>query len=70
MDSKICRHCNLEKPLSDFENRKDVKGGKSHKCNQCKKDKVNVPLLEQKHHQTSKNSTESIYFEHDPYYQL
>jgi hypothetical protein len=35
METKICRECNLEKPLSEFRNRKDSKDGKRNDCKIC-----------------------------------
>jgi hypothetical protein len=75
VETKYCRHCGIEKPILNFESRRDVKGGRSHKCQDCSKNKIHVyttPPAQLIRQQKMRKTTPKVvqYFEHDPYYQL
>jgi len=75
MNTKYCRHCGKDKPLNDFETRRDSKDGKRVKCKECVKNKIHVYITteEERIKKRGKNKNEVVdvqYFQHDPYYQF
>lgn len=37
MDTKICKKCGIEKPISEFHNQKSMKDGKRTRCKSCER---------------------------------
>jgi protein-arginine kinase activator protein McsA len=73
-DTKVCRHCGKEKHILQFESRKNVKGGRSHKCNECAKNRIHVYKTSTdqvvRERKPKREPKVIVYFEHDPYYKF